>query len=37
MRIKELLKLGAVRKIKTWGKTKYVLTGYAAALFGVNK
>ncbi len=30
--IEELKKLGVVRKIKTWGKVRYVWTSYGRAL-----
>ncbi len=33
MRLSELIKLGAVKKIKTWGKFRYVWTSYGRALF----
>jgi len=33
MRLRELKELGAVRKIRTWGKVRYIWTSYGRALF----
>ncbi len=33
MRLSELKELGVVKKIKTWGKVRYVWTSYGRALF----